>query len=803
MKGILPALGLTSLTVIAFQVVVMQILSVAQWHHFAWMVISIAMLGFGAAGTALFIGRRFLTRTFDRAFPLLLAATGFSMAATTLITRYLGTFDVFLLFLEPRRLGLLLATYVLYAVPFFLAGLAISLSFYRIVRKIARVYFVNLIGSGLGAVLVIALLHLVPLEYVPGLLATLPLAGALIVLRHKPSLPGVVGVVLAIAAVVPALLLPQTPGASQYKDISAALDLPDAEIAYRSSSPYGQLEIVRAPSLRYAPGLSLQYREEPPVRDVLFNNGTYFGTLLSAEAADHRILDNTTRVLPYLVRSPRRVAVLDAATGEDVVHALSRPSVEEVIAVEPHRSALRVLTGQYPEWSDTPYRHPAVQTIGGSARQFLAHRETGAFDLIVTPPIGSFGGTSGVYALAEQFHLTVEAFTAMYDRLAPGGMIVATVWLEDPARASLRLLTTWREVLSQRGASDPGAHVLAIRGWTSATFLLSAKPFSGEEAQAVRERSTELGFDPLLVPGGLPEAERARFNRPGDPHFFQRIDRAVAGPASGDSWFNLDPARDDRPFFHHFIRLRALPDLRDTFGAETLPYLELGYFLALAAAVQAVLAAIVLILAPLALSGWSRGSRRWTLLYFAGTGAGYMMFEIVLIQRLSLYLGRPVYAAAAVLGTLMISSGLGSLLSGRFRPEGRRLAAIALLSASLIAFSGAVLSPVLARSLGHPLPIRGLLAVLYTAPAGFCMGMLFPLGLRRLADTHDSHIPWACAIDSCLAVSVTAPAVLLALHGGFGRVGSLAAGMYVLVAGAALRLGAVPSTVSPGRRASG
>ncbi|TVR69468.1 MAG: spermidine synthase-like protein [Spirochaetaceae bacterium] len=815
MTGISIALGLTSAAVIAFQLVIMQILSVAQWHHFAWMVISVAMLGFGAAGTALFLWRRVLSRSFDRVFPLLLAATGASMAATTAVTQRLGTFDAFLLFFEPAQVGFLLMTYTVYAVPFFLAGLAISLVFYVKVEGISRVYFVNLAGSGLGAALILGLMHISPLEYLPGILALLPLLGAVLVVPRARPFPGALAIAVAGIVTLLALRASPLPAPSQYKEISAALDLPGARVTHRSTSPYGQIEVVRAEALRYAPGLSLQYRREPPVRDVVFNNGSYFGTLAGTSPPGEHILDHTTRVLPYAARQPRRIAVLGAATGEDVAHALSRAAPEHVAAVEPHRSALRLLTDRHPEWNGHLYENPAVSTHGRSVRQFLADRSYGEYDLFVAPPIGEFGGTSGVHALAEQYHLTVEAFSTMYRRLTPGGMIAATVWLEDPARPSLKLAATWREVLLREGVEKPDHHVLAIRGWNSATFLMSNRPFSDRETQSVRETAAALGFDPLLLPD-IREDERARFNRPGDPHFFQRLDRALggapggaragpesarAGPESagtgpesaalpgdslpGDSWFDLRPARDNRPFFFHFLRPAAIPELRESFGTRTLPYLELGYFLALASALQALLAAVLLILAPLAATGWNRGSRRWTLLYFAGTGAGYMLFEIVLIQRLSLYLGQPVYAAAAVLGTLMLTSGAGSLLSGRFRPTGKTIAGIALVVAALILASGILLRPILVRTLGYPLPVRALVTILYTAPAGLCMGMLFPLGLRRLAKTHDSHIPWACAIDSCLAVSASAPAVLIALSGGFAVVGGVAAGAYLLVAAAA------------------
>lgn len=785
------SIAVTSVAVIAFQIAVMQILSITQWHHFAWMVISMAMLGFGAAGTFLFLFREPLVKRFAAVFPVLLFLGAGAMSAAVPLTGLTVSFDPFLLFFERRQIFLLLGTYLLFALPFFFSGLAITLAFYHAVDRIGTVYFFNLSGSATGAIAGILILYLAPAEYVALVPAVLLIIAGFAVLSAPRGRTVIIAAIFAGVALATNILVPVPPKPSEYKDISAALQLPGAQVIYRSFSPFGRLELVRAEALRYDPGLSLQHREEPPVRDILFNNGSYFGTMLGFDPEEKtHILDNTTRSLPYIVRTPRRVAVLGATTGPDISHALSRDA-HAVTAVESHREATRLLTEFHPEWNDNLYLHPAVTIESGTIRQFLGRFDNHSLDHIVIPVLGRFGGTSGVDALEEQYHLTREAFEEMYRRLRPGGTITATVWLDDPPRPSLRLLDTWRAVLQREGVAERSRHIIAVRSWTTATFVMSNTPFTDNEVSRVRKAAAELGFDPLILPE-IRNAERTRFNRLADDTYFTIVDLILEDQTDTvvETYpFTVRAVEDRRPYFYHFLRLSKLAELREAYGSRALPYMELGFFLALAAAFQAIIAAFILIVLPLAGRRWTGKNRAATFFFFFGTGAGFMVFEIALIQQAILYLGLPVYATAAVLTILLLSSGLGSFVSTGLKPAKRTLSGLGSAIALLIVVVSSVLQPILHATINAPLVARVLVTVAVTVPPGFLMGILFPLGLRRLSATRSEHIPWACAIDSCLAVSVTAPATLGALAFGLDSVMLVAAGAYMCVAAASLRLG--------------
>ena len=799
--GVPFSIGITSMTLIAFQLVIMQILSITQWHHFAYMVISMAMLGFGAAGTFLALFRQWLRQHFSMALPLLYLLTGLSMAASSWMVGLFGDFDAFLLFFERKQAAVMVFSYLVYCLPFFFGGLAITLVFYHQVSRIGKIYFFNLGGSAFGGLVAVLLFWMIPLPYTTALLALFAIVASWLV--RPPGLRFKLMAGVALLLPLAGFLYPVTPQTSEYKAIYGSLQLPEAEVVYESSSPYGLMQVVSAPAQRFAPALSLQYRGEPPVRDILFNNGEYFGTLLGRYEApsesgvddddkassSRHILDYTTRGLPFAIRNPESMLVLQSGTGNDISHGLHH-QLERITAVEPHRQAVHLLTEKHPGWIDSLYKHPKVEVYGNSARSWLAGKKDLQTDLITLPVLGAFGGTSGVQALQEQYHLTLQAFEAMWDRLSTDGMITVTVWSEYPPRTPLKIPAIWRRLLDKRDIQNPEEHIMAVRNWGTITYILSRSPYRPDERSSARSFSSDLSFDPLFLSDIRPE-ERERYNRTEDRTFFEQIDTLILGNPESlfeQYLFDIRPPTDNRPFFSHTISWENISELRDIYGDDELPYMELGFVMAGVTLFQVLLASVVLIILPLFRVGWKGTSRRWTFLYFAGIGTGFMFFEIVLIQKLVLYLGQPVYAAAAVLAALLLFSGIGSYASGRFAISRSTLfrtgTGIVLLVLCYMVF----LMPLLHATMSWPLMSKVPNVMVLIAPPAFFMGMMFPFGLRLLSGSNESQIPWACGIDSCLSVTATAVATLIALESGFNMVMGIAAIAYALTTFAAMRI---------------
>lgn len=789
MNRLILALSLVSSALIGFQLVLMQVLSLVQWYHFAYMVISVALLGFGASGTVISLARRWFVRRFSLVVPLAMIGCGAAMPAAAWLAvsdAALVSFDSYLLFVDAGQFGSLVVTYLLFFIPFFLGALAVGLILVRFATEAGTYYFANLLGSGLGALFALALMWFLPPPLLPpaiGLLAVL--AGVLLIpRRYRLRLGPAAGAALLVCGWF--LSQPFEPQRSQFKDLSKTLDMPGAEIALEESSPYGLVQVVSAPALRYAPGLSLAYRGDIPVEKAVFNNGNWYGPVTAAADSVH-LLDYSTAVLPYVVGDPRVVLDLHARTGSNTAQALTH-GAESVTLVEPHESVLSLLRGGLAMESDSLLHHPAVKARAEEPRTYLAATRD-SFALITQPIVGAFGGTLGLFALQEQYGLTVEAFGEMWRRLGGDGMISVTSWMDYPYRNPLKLLATLVQTLRDAGVDDPQRHLAAWRSWGTVTFVATRAPLDNEALARIRESARALSFDPLLLPALRPD-ERMRYNALQDTTFFDFVDRIVAGDQDFLERydFHILPATDNHPYFSQFLKWRTVPRLLDRIGPEAFPFMELGTLITAATFVQIFLAAILLIILPLLRRGWAGRGKAWTLLYFSGLGIGYLFMEMVLIQRFVLYLGHPIYAVAAVLAAILIFSGIGSSVSQRLQVSSGAMATAAGGVALLIVIYALFLMPLLRATISLPLLSKGFLALLIVGIPAFMMGMPFPFGLRFLTNRHRTHVPWAWAINGCISVMSTALAALLAVQVGFVAVMLIAAGAYGIVAMVSLTL---------------
>ena len=779
MQRLPTALALLSSALIGFQLVLMQVLSLVQWYHFAYMIISVALLGFGASGTAISLARGWFMRRFNRVVPLAMIGSGAAMPlAAGLAQSDAARFDSYVLFVDISQFGSLLITYFLFFVPFFLGGLAVGLILVRHSKEAGTYYFANLLGSGLGALVALLLMWFLKPAILPPVIGLIAVGSGIMVIPRRYRLGLVPPGILALLICGWFVIQPFEPRPSQYKDLSKTLDLPGAEVEFEKSSPYGLVQVVSAPALRYAPGLSLAYRGDIPVRKAVFNNGNWYGPVTAADTV--HLLDYSTAALPYAIRSPSTVLDLYARTGSNTAQAL-RHQAESVTAVEPHKSVLALLRDELAQETDSLLYHPAVTARAEEPRTYLAaSRET--YDLITQPMVGTFGGTLGLFALQEQYGLTVEAFESMWHHLDADGMISVTSWMDYPYRNPLKLLATLVRTVREAGIERPERHIAAVRSWGTVTFAAARTPLRSSDVRAIRAFAQTHSFDPLLLPGIRPE-ERVRYNALQDAVFFDLIDRIMAGDddvlKAYD--FQIAPATDNRPYFSQFLRWRTVPRMLGEMGAASFPFIELGTLITAATFVQIFLAAILLIILPLFRSGWAGRGKMWTLLYFSGLGIGFLFFEMVLIQRFVLYLGHPIYAVAAVLAAILIFSGLGSSASQWLQVTPAVMTAVAGLVAIFIAIYAVVLTPLLQSTIALPLIFKGLLALLIVGLPAFLMGMPFPLGLRHLTQRRREHVPWAWAVNGCLSVVSTALAALLAVEIGFVAVMLVAAGAYGLV----------------------
>lgn len=784
---LLLSLGILSAAIIAFQLALMQILSIVQWHHFAYMVISVALLGFGAAGTVLALFRQRLLTHIRLLLPVLMISCGIAMSLVIYLSQLpFIRFDSYLLFANYSHTGRLLLTYLLYFIPFLLGALAIGLIFDHYVAVIGKVYFANLLGSAAGGLLLLAMLWLLLPGRLPAFISCLPvIAGVLIMhvdkgnwmFKRKTALP--VFALLAGISCICTMAFPPRLHLSQFKDLSKTLLLPEAEMKMERTSPYGPIQAVSSPVLRYAPGLSLKADQPVGAGTAVFINGDWLGVAAGFHKTDTSfLLHYTSFDLPYRMAERRNVLVLQAGTGMEVTHALSRQATR-IVAVEPNAVLLDALQHELSRDNDSLFYQPAVIIRNEEPRIFLLS-DTAHYDLISLPVAGSFGGSAGLYSLHEQFLLTREAFIQMWPRLNNAGAISITAFMDYPYRHSLKLLATLIEALEQLHIRQPHQHIAAIRSWSTISFVITKQALTEPAIQQIRNFCNQWQFDLALLPGLQPE-ERTRYHQLQDTSFFQNMDALFSAHRDAlyaGYGFNINPATDQRPYFSQFIRWKSMWRLADEFGNRSIPFFEIGYLLLVITLIQIAVVSFVLVLLPLFRRGWKGKDKAGVLLYFGGIGLGYMFVEMVFIQHFMLYFGHPVYAAAAVITALLLFSGLGSFMAGRVSGKRRSLLFIMSAIVVLLFLYAVVLMPLLQQTMHAGLPVKLLIVLLLMAPLAFCMGVPFPAGLSRLAHTGPTEIPWAWGLNGCISVISAVLATLIAVEAGSATVLWLAALAY-------------------------
>lgn len=778
------SVSLLSAAVIAFQLSLIQILSITQWYHFAYMVISVALLGFGAAGTVLSLTKKFFIERTESILPGLMTLAGLSMAISVSIAQSeFIRFDSYLLFADYAHLWKLLTTYLLFFIPFFLAALSIGLTFIKYVDKIGVLYFANMVGSGIGGLAIVFLMWIFFPEKLPSVIATIAFAAGVIIVPKEQRNVFTFIVMATVAVLVFMYITPAKLQLSEYKSLSKTLNLPETKIILKESSPYGLIDIVSTPYLRYAPGLSIKYPGVVSVRNAAFNNGEWIGPLISHKDDSLHYLLFTTENSGFIINKRNDVLVLGSGTGRQVQAAILN-NAEKIISVEQNKALINLLEGKLASKVDFILNDKSVHPQNMSPRTFILSTQQ-KFDLISLPMIDAFGGSSGMYALQEQYLLTVESFNEMLTALNRNGVVSVSTYIDYPYRNPIKILATFAEVFEKRKIENPAEYITAIKNWNAITFLIKINPFTISEIDSIRSFCYRMNFDVVLLPG-ITNDEREKFNKLQDTSLYSMIDKILQSKVQREKLyeeysFNIKPATDNQPYFSQFLRWNTIPLLADLFGNLSVPFFEVGYLLLYLTFIQIFILAIVLIVLPLLKLGFKGNNKLRTFLFFSGLGIGYMLIEIILIQRITLYFGNVIYATALVICLMLVSSGFGSLVSQKITQKPYRIFII--VSVIIISFIiyAVFLSGWIRTTISFSLTAKIILSFIWIAPPAFFMGMPFPLGLKMLSISNESQIPWAWGVNGVFSVISAVLATIVAVELGFVWVMVFAIGAYLMV----------------------
>ncbi|MFQ5948626.1 MAG: hypothetical protein ACE5KX_07190 [Acidimicrobiia bacterium] len=785
---ILVGIGCSSAAVLIFEIVLTRVFAVSQFHHFAFVTVSLALLGFGASGSALTA-----FPALGRGGPRRWALLAFAQAVTTLGAYALINalpFDSFSIAWDARQIVYLTVNYLALAVPLFFGGAVIGvlLAGWDQPDPIPshRVYAATLVGAGAGSLIAIGGLAWLDGEGVIVAAVLMAMVAALFfwLTSERRSIP--ITAALAGLGVLAALVVVKPPGflglqLSPYKDLSAALRYPGAETLSTSWNASSRVDHVRSAGIRSLPGLSLTFPGNPPPQDGLTFDGDDLSPipLIQPEQAD--FVPYLLNSLPFSLRPGADALILEPRGGLDVLVGLASRA-GSIVAVEPNELAIEAVR----RTAGNVYDHPRVRTVSEEPRVYI-ERTGDRYDLIdlaLTAPYRPV--TSGAYSLAEDYRLTAEAFDAYLSRLEPEGLLAVMRWVQLPPSEETRLIALAARAVGRAGA-DPARSIVALRGYSTALVLVKPDRFTDEELQSIRAFAESRRFDLIAAPG-LEATEANLYNVLPDDQYYpvaaSLLSAADPSPVYASHPFDIAPPTDDHPFFGHFFKWSQASQAWAALGKTWQPFGGAGHFVLIALLLLATVAAVLLIVAPLGVARLRRSERRsqaihgrglrlWTVAYFGLLGIGFLFVEIPIVQQYILLVGRPTRSLAVVLFALLIASGLGSLWSQRVP---WRAGAIAL-TVAIAAY------PTLLRSLTDavlfaPLELRMIAGGAALLPLGFLMGTMFPKGLAYLERHRPQLVPWAWGINGTTSVISAVASALLALSVGFSFVITLAAVCY-------------------------
>jgi len=777
------------------EILLTRIFSFTIWYHLAYLTISTALLGFGAAGSVLSafpgLGRRGVSRLAG----LCAAGAGITLIFSIAILAS-HPLEPSLILQEPVAFSVgLLGYYVAITVPFFLAGISVAAPIAAYPAEVNRLYAADLLGAGLGCIAAVAALAAGDgAAAVAVCAAILIAAGGLYTLGRRLSpVLGVLALALLVAAPFANRVLEFKLAPS--KEMGWALSQGGTRMLFSRWSPVNRVDLYEKADARSSFwtswGLGKGHRgPNPRVLTIQYDghNGTNVYNVENDESL--RFLDSHLLRTPYVLSSSPRVLVIGVGGGIDVMNALRR-GASHVTGVELQPITVELLTGRLAKFTGGSFRRSDVELVASEGRHFV-RSTSDLYDVIQITGVDTFSAqTTGAYVLAESYLYTVEAVSDYLDHLDEGGLLSIvigdTVSPDDslPTPIIMRLALIVREALERRGVEAPAEHILIaaqfiplpgagpLGGLVTGDLLVGNTPFTAQDIERLRSFLEPNGFGLRLAPG-----------QPGDPALTEIVN------ASGERLDELlaqqdlavEPVTDDRPFFYHFLPWTSL--LRGERTIWYLPGSTTGLLMLAIMLGQALLLGTALIVLPLARgarAGLSGGQTTRFLIYFLGLGVGFMLIEISFVQKYVLVLGYPTYSLSVTIFSLLVFAALGAWLSrlGWERPR-PFLLGLLVVTVGLVCAEVSVLPLVRDRLIEAPLAARVGVTVLLQLPLGLALGMYFPTGVELLRRVAPRLVPWAWAVNGVASVASSVLAVILGMTIGFSGVALVAAGVYVI-----------------------
>jgi len=758
----------TSLSGLVLEIAITRIFSAAIWYHFAFVAVSVALVGLGSSG--LLVHYRLKKIKENWAGDLTITA---AIGITIIIP-----ITLFVMHSLASQIIYLPVFMFLFAIPFFFIGVIISAAFSAFAHVAGRLYAADLIGASLGAIFVILFLIMMGGEgtaLVVGLMAGIYATIFSVVARSRKK----IFISLAFIMFASSLLyinettqifsIPTDPTAK--KDLPIFLtENPGSVIVKTEWNSFSRIDVVEGITGDCIPAFidqnqnPSQCAEEGLVAKIFIDGGAGTNVISWDGNLDSRPeLSSWMQYIPFKIKENPKVLVIGSGGGRDVVAALVSGS-KDVTSVEINPIIFDTVNS-YGNKAGNLYSHQFVNAYVDEGRSFVS-RSNEKFDIIYIPFVDTWASvSSGGLGVSENFLYTVEGFQEYYDHLEDDGKIISVRWLID----SPRFVATFAELLKQNGFSqqDLEKHLIivsadSIENDPSVTMTIFSKsPFTNDEIKFLSESFNQNGYKSILIPGQVAVDPYPAF---------------LNGQLSAEEFYELFPTKvhpvtDDSPFFLSFEK--PIPKI-----LEVLIYISI-----------AIVAAFLIgpfVWLRRSKSGKSELRTGNIALYFAALGMGFILIELSLLQKLILLLGNPTMTFAILLFTILMASGIGSFTSSRLVKSNTRNLAFLIAGVIAIGFFYVVTLPSLIYSvIAEQFVVKAAISIGLLFPIGFLMGMPFPTAMRLIKSYSPTYIPWMWAINGAFSVLGAVLSVVLGIVYGASYAMTLGVLIYFIALGIA------------------
>ena len=768
-----------TLATLMLEVLDTRLLSVLTWYHLSFLAVSVAMLGMAAGAVFVFVAGDLFAP--DRAAHLLpAAAVAFAISLPLCHAANLVIPFPVVRGGSAAEIAALGISTLMLTIPFVVSGVAVTIALTRTNERVGILYGADLLGAAAGCLAIIWVLELTDITSTALVTAAAAAAGAWCFaryngLRGRGSLALAAGLLVCAAANAAA----ERPLGVIYPK-SRGLWMDERSLDYSAWNAHSNV-IVRVPATS-APFLWGPAKDAPqtPVRAALAAIDGDAGTVITHWDGNPSSLDwvqYDVTSLPYRIRNGR-VAIIGVGGGRDVLTAIWAGS-PQITGIEINEALVGILEDRYRSVTKIA-DHPGVTLVHDEARSYLT-RAPGRFDVLQMSLIDTWAATgAGAFTLSENGLYTLEGWRVFLRALTPNGVFSVSRWY-DPAAASetTRLLALGIAALLDAGVRAPREHLVLVTRERVATLMVSPNPFSAEDGRRLREIAEARGFAIQVSPwhtgtdGGLARIAAATS--------FSELEAATAHP-----YFDFSPPTDRRPFFFNMLKPSGLFTREGSASAGIVSgNLRATRTLFALCGVAAVLVAGI-IGWPLLSAGrpaTPRGLFPAALAYFSIIGLAFMLIQIPLLQRFSVYLGHPTYTFSIILFLMILCAGLGSFASERVDVErSRRLVLLPVGICAAVLVEAFLLQPIVNATVGWALPGRTMVVALFVAPLAFALGFCFPVGMRLVGARAPELTAWMWGVNGACGVMASIVAVMVSMWLGIQVNLFLAAGLYLLLA---------------------